>query len=617
MMPRYTQDQLTAAFPPAPGGRANTTVGGAGQVLTFPGARPDAFAGARLPDMNAAAQAGMAREGFDDFPTERKNGLLRAMLARPAIAALADAPRNKWLPILFSVADAERRGATEARALALDWCRSSARFKSEADFDRDWRSFKPGGTTLGTLLGLVKETGGPAAGDHRAAEASGTALTGVVRGAPFTQMPTVMTPAEAATHLNARLGKVIDWGGRPCFARFNSDGSPTPLKAEEVTILLSGHAVVVPDGKSGTKPIPAATWWTQHHPGKVVFDAIRYDPENKHAAPGEKVLNTWRSFAIEPAKGSWRRMRWHIWAVLCGRDGAAFKYLIRWLAHAVQHPGSNPEVMVVLRSDMEGVGKSSLGQWMLRMFGAHGREIADASQVFGQFNDALDRTSFVLLEEPVFPGDHRAAGTLKAMLTARTLRLNPKGRPAYEVPHCLHFMMTTNGGWAIPAGAEARRFLMLNVGTKPLRSYFDALWAEAEQGGIAAMLHDLLAVDLTRFNPREVPVTAALVQQQRKSAHSIARWIYDAVVEGAIIPGALNGGFNAEHPVATLRDAYHLWAERRRLRRPAGTVEIGRAFSAMQLPRRISHGTPLWDIPDPTGLLAAAERWAGIRQRDV
>jgi hypothetical protein len=349
-------------------------------------------------------------------------------------------------------------------------------------------------------------------------------------GAPITMMPNVMTPMVAELELNARLCKVADYYGAPGIGCFKPDGTTFRIKTTDLPVLLAGHFVEVPNGNT-TKRTPAATWWMQS-PAKVVFDAVRYDPENKLTRPGEIVLNTWRGFAVQPVHGSWRKMRRHIWAVLCGRNGPAFKYVVRWLAHAVQFPGTNPETMIVLQSMHEGVGKSSLGHWMLRMFGGHGVEITDEERIFGNFNDILNEKSFILLEELFFPGEHRKAARLRATITARELLINPKGHTPYRIPQTLHLMLTTNGIWAIPAGAAARRFLMLEVCERNSGSYFDALWHEAEHGGIEAMLYDLLRVDLRGWNPRDVPATAALIEQQRLSSDDIAKWIEDAVTQG-------------------------------------------------------------------------------------
>jgi hypothetical protein len=59
------------------------------------------------------------------------------------------------------MADAEQQGATAARQIALEWSQTSSRFQDEADFQRDWGSFKSkrGGVTIGTLIDAAAQDG--------------------------------------------------------------------------------------------------------------------------------------------------------------------------------------------------------------------------------------------------------------------------------------------------------------------------------------------------------------------------------------------------------------------------------------------------------------------------
>jgi hypothetical protein len=449
-------------------------------------------------------------------------------------------------------------------------------------------------------------------------EAAGTTVVAPsppALGAPFTELPHVMDGAVAVEHLNARLFKAADWGGAPCFGRFNADGTVDRLSIENIQVLLSGHFIEVPDGKGGDKRVPAATWWVQC-PQKEVFDGVLYDPEGRLTRPGERIRNLYRGHAIEEAKGSWRRMRRHIWKVICRRDPKVFKYLIRWLAHAVQHPGTNPEVMVVLRSTKEGAGKSSLGKWMLKIFGPHGLEATEWEQVFGNFHDDLVNRSFVLLEEPMFPGDHQAAAVLRARLTSGTISINPKGHKKYPITHCIHYMMTTNAQWAIPAGNGARRFLMLDVDESVVgnKQYFIDLWNEANNGGVEAMLYALRRINLDRFNIRDVPKTAALQVQQLMSAPSTTRWAVDAVKAGQLIlPLGMTGGsgFGQRVPGSALYAAYQAWCAGQRLR-PVSSVEYGRWLGRTGLKSTPTHGRTHYDIPDTQQFAGAVLKEAGI-----
>ena len=106
-----------------------------------------------------ACAAGIERpEWFERLPSAEKTALVGACL--DAIDNTASDPRDRWLRILFAVADAELLGCPNARELALDWSRRGARWTSEADFDQAWNSFKPnGGTTVGSLIHQARTAG--------------------------------------------------------------------------------------------------------------------------------------------------------------------------------------------------------------------------------------------------------------------------------------------------------------------------------------------------------------------------------------------------------------------------------------------------------------------------
>ena len=62
--------------------------------------------------------------------------------------------------------------------------------------------------------------------------------------------------------------------------------------------------------------------------------------------PGNR-LNLWRGFGVFPKKGKWKLMRNHIYYVLGAGDRKAGRYIIRWLAYMLQHPGEVGETVLV------------------------------------------------------------------------------------------------------------------------------------------------------------------------------------------------------------------------------------------------------------------------------
>jgi hypothetical protein len=151
-------------------------------------------------------------------------------------------------------------------------------------------------------------------------------------------------------------------------------------------------------------------------------------------------------------------------------------------------------------------------------------------------------------------------------------------------------------------------------------NYFTALRHEADNAGIEAMLHALLHIDLTEFNPWSVPKTAALREQQLRSASTMVRWAADAARAGELVPSdprpwlapALpNGGFNQQVHGPTLYRAYETWCRAMR-ERPEAHVVFGRWLSGCGVPGRRSNGASRYDVPDARTFIAAVLTKAGI-----
>jgi hypothetical protein len=94
---------------------------------------------------------------FDQLSTSEKRKLLHDCL--DAIDNRLTDPREQWLSVLFAAADAAARGCPDAEDLALAWSKRGKGWTSEQDFSQAWNSFRPGRTTVGTLLHLGQQGG--------------------------------------------------------------------------------------------------------------------------------------------------------------------------------------------------------------------------------------------------------------------------------------------------------------------------------------------------------------------------------------------------------------------------------------------------------------------------
>jgi hypothetical protein len=230
-------------------------------------------------------------------------------------------------------------------------------------------------------------------------------------------------------------------------------------------------------------------------------------------------------------------MRNHIFNIVCSQQKELFDYLIGWLACTVQRPNEPIGVAVAFRG-APGAGKGIVARTLGKMFGKHFAHIANGDQLTGRFNASLATSCVVFLDEALWAGDKKGEGVLKALITEPRLSLEAKFRDPIMVDNRLRIIVASNEDWVVPAGMGDRRWFILDVtntfaGTGH-RDYWDPLYAEVENGGAAAMFYDLLAMDLSGFDVRAVPHTAAKAQQQARSLRGTDAWLYHILNEGAI-----------------------------------------------------------------------------------
>lgn len=432
-----------------------------------------------------------------------------------------------------------------------------------------------------------------------------------------TAVPKLMREVQAMPALNDRYGHVADWGEQPTYVKFSGDGQPVPIQKDGLREIMAN--VFVQPNDTDAKRINAYQFWITH-PDRLEYDVAHYDPENLRSNGAGRVLNLWTGLARAGRRGCWSKMRRHLFRVICGGRSAEFRYLIRWLAHAVQHPGTAPGTVVILKSEVEGTGKSTVAGWLVVMFGIHGAELNTADQLIGKFNPHLETLSFIAVNEPAFAGDHNIERKLKSMITEARWPIEPKFRRPYWVPNCAHMMFTTNATWAVAAGQHARRYFVLDVDPSKVgdQNYFRKLHAEANGGGIEAMLGFLLSLDIGQFKPAaDMPFTHALQEQQILSASPIVQWALD-LAERDQCPFAFSGGgiitFGGDAATADLHKDYEAFAEKRG-GRPMTVRSFGLWFARLGLantsigPRR-RRG---WALPSPDTFRAAVRTAAGIR----
>jgi hypothetical protein len=285
-------------------------------------------------------------------------------------------------------------------------------------------------------------------------------------------------------------------------------------------------------------------------------------------APGKAVdadqYNLWQGFGVEPALGDWSLLRNHTHEQICQGNEFVFEYLMNWMARAVQEPSKQGETAVVMRSG-EGTGKGVLARAMVKLFGQHGMQVMHSKHVAGNFNAHMRDLCFLFADEAFYAGDRSQEGVLKGLITEPTIPIELKGMDVVSVPNMLHIMLASNADWVVPAGKDDRRYLVLEVAEtfKNKAAYFAPLYEQLENGGYAAMLHELLSRDILNFDVRHPPSTKAHIAQKRMTLRGVDAWVDDLLERGSV-GAAMWTPDGLEVPTHEVYDAYLRFHDRSR-----------------------------------------------------
>lgn len=532
-----------------------------------------------------------------------------------------NAGRSGWLRDLWSLAALGEWTHDAAR----DWSKEGRTF-ADQKFEQDWASFDPsrtGGITEASFFAKLRNAGV----EHMLVKsaASLSNVPPVLSAPPVQPLPSVLPAstgimslprqlpaAQAVQMMNQHLGFAHDWGGKSTHFRIDGAGRVYPCSPQEMKEALASRSIVAADGTRK----PAYPIWNSS-PDRCEVAEVRFDPAGSvTTGSGQPILNLWRGFARVPQPGSWELMGKHLFAVVCSGNTHHLHYLLAWMAHLVQRPWEAPGVVIVLRSQREGTGKTTVLGWLSAMLGIHALMLSDPTQLLGRFNTHLETISFVGLNELGWAGNRDAAAKLKSIITDPTITIERKHGGVYSVPNILHIMATSNNDWVVPAGDGARRFLVLDVNPARAsdRAYFDALYHEAENGGIEALMDCLQRFKLDRVNLRAVPVTDALREQQERSLSLQAQWAIDVAdragnigVAGAIIFG---------HTVDTraLYEDYLTFATNRRVKRPLDSGPFGKWLTKVGLEDDRTSSARQRILPTADEFAKLVRKSAGVHQ---
>ena len=352
---------------------------------------------------------------------------------------------------------------------------------------------------------------------------------------------------------------VIMIGGkvRVLFETKNFSGRPDIqfLTEYDFKVLYANRKIPNPlagTAKGQPKHIQLATAWLGSAKRRE-YRGIIFEPQIKN----DKFYNLFSGFAYHPVYGDWSLFKKHIFENICAGNLSDFDWLISWLARTVQQPGGEkPGTAVVMRGE-RGTGKGIFAEIFGKIFGHHFLQITNSKQATGRFNAHLKDCLLLYLDEAWFAGDKGSEGVLKGLITSDRHMIELKGKDAFMVSNHVSCIVASNAAWVVPVGNKERRFFLLDVSNAHIQDYqyFKAISDQMyKSGGISAMLHDLLAVDISKHNLREVPKTTGLFDQLIQNFSSFEQFWFEKLLSSSDI-GYIDG-FKTSILTTQLYDQY-------------------------------------------------------------
>jgi hypothetical protein len=201
-------------------------------------------------------------------------------------------------------------------------------------------------------------------------------------------------------------------------------------------------------------------------------------------------------------------------------------WVLDWFAHFIQKPLVKMHSAIVLRGE-EGIGKGIVVQLLSKIIGPqHFEQPSSSEDVLGKFTGILAGKALIFLDELVWGGDKQKAGILKKLITEGKGTVNEKFEPVRKFLNVVNLIMASNEDWVVPAGNNARRFMMLDV----LNNHTDKEKDDVRLTCPYSFAKFLYDRDISKFEHNKIIATSGLAAQKELSSPDAIKFILEQVI---------------------------------------------------------------------------------------
>lgn len=271
--------------------------------------------------------------------------------------------------------------------------------------------------------------------------------------------------------------------------------------------------------------LPEHGWRDMRAIKRVVrMDEVGFDP----ACTDKQIkCNLWGGWPTLPRQGRCEVLV-ELLEYLCSEEESrreVFEWVLKWLAYPIQHPGAKMRTALVFHGP-QGTGKNLFFEAVMAIYGEYGR-IVDQAAIEDKFNDWASRKLLMIADEVVARQElYHVKNKLKSFVTGEWIRINPKNVAAHDERNHVNLVFLSNESQPLVLEKDDRRYTVIHTPEKLPAEFYQEVRDELNNGGIGALHHHLLNLDLGDFDEHtKPPMTKAKENLIEVSLDSVQRFI--------------------------------------------------------------------------------------------
>ena len=219
----------------------------------------------------------------------------------------------------------------------------------------------------------------------------------------------------------------------------------------------------------------------------------------------------------------------HVKNVIAAGDETSYNYIKNWIIRPLQMPNKKNKSALIFAGIDQGTGKSWTAEIIARLHGRFGEEnIGNMKDICGDFNAKLLNKTLVVANE-VKDVDNSVwynGDALKSLITDDKVGIEKKGIDSMTCDNNINFIFVSNNKKPINIDDKDRRYAVFEP--KPIHDKDDFdYWTDEfyllkdDQQFLEDLYNWCLKQDISKFNPRNIPITEAKLNliENNKSRH--------------------------------------------------------------------------------------------------